>query len=615
MTKELHLFILWEKARGRQTEILNDIKQYLQILECYDVRWSKNKVTENFSRFYGQKLDSIAAKKKHCGGGRFLLITVLDNAPDYRLTETSRGHELVNVNMFALKEKYRKMTGGGHKIHATNSTTETDHDLTLLLGKNSADYLAALPKQRSTEIIMLNRDLTGAGGWQNLEEAFYVLNNTAPYVVLRNYETLPLEFDASKHGDIDILTVNPFNTALLLNAQKVFKEKYRVHYQTTVAGQPVRWDIRFLGDDYYCHAWEKEILDNRRLHKGIYIPDAENAFYSLAYHALYHKNKIAGDYYDKAARLLDDAGLTEDAAAIDVPCPFDAYFALLQKFMREKNYCFSTPRDKSVLHNPVLAEFEKCAAVLRGKFALTDVRPIMINHYGGSQYIYFRASDNGRPLFVKWGGIGDTCKNEFVYADKFYRLNPRNFVRPRFYRCDGAVKFVAMDYVEGVSLEKLLAESKITAEMQKELASQMKDIAATLLEARCVHRDIRPANFIWTTDRRLCLVDNQFTVSADKYRECKTIRDKPYIIGALGSRYALGKFKWDDMYSFGKMLRDLGLARQDDAAAFFAANCGKLRITLRRRKLVLLQKRLWKLLSRLLPRKAWRRAALQKIRA
>lgn len=615
MTKELHLFILWEKARGKQTEILNDIRQHLQILECYDIRWNKNKVSENFSRFYGQKLDSAKTKEKHCGGGRFLLVTVLDDAPDYRLTETSRGHELVNVNMFDLKEKYRAMTGGGHKIHATNSAAETNHDITLLLGKNSADYLAALPEQRNPGIIALNRDLTGADGWQNLEEAFYLLNNTTPYAVLRNYETLPQEFDASKHGDIDILTANPHNAALLLNARKVFREKYRVHYQTTVAGRPVRWDIRFLGDDYYCHAWEKEILDKRRLRNGIYVPDAENAFYSLVYHVLFHKSKIAEDYYDKAARLLDEAGLAKEAAAIDVPCPFDAYFPLLQKFMREKNYCFSAPQDKSVYRNPILTELEKDAAVLREKFALTDVRPIMINHYGGSQYIYFRASDNGRPLFVKWGGIGDTCKNEFIYADRLYRLNPRNFIRPHFYRCDGTVKCVAMDYVDGLSLDRLLAKGRIATEMQKVLASQMKDIAATLLEARCVHRDIRPANFIWTADKRLCLIDNQFTVSADKYRECGAVRSKPNIIAALGDKYALGRFKWDDMYSFGKMLREFGFARQDDAAAYFAANSGKLRIVLRRRKLVLLQKRLWKLLSCLLPFKSWRRKARQKIKA
>lgn len=615
MTKELHLFILWEKSRSQQTEILNDIKQHLQVLECYDIQWSKDKVSENFSRFYGQKLDSATDKKKHCGSGRFLLITVLDNAPDYRVTETSRGHELVNINIFNLKEKYRRMTGGGSKIHATNSAEETNHDITLLLGKNSIDYLATLPKQRNAEIITLNKDLTGADGWQNLEEAFYVLNNTVPYVILRNYEMLPREFDPSKHGDIDILTENPLNAALLLNAQKIFREKYRVHYQTMVAGRPVRWDIRFLGDDYYCHAWEKEILDKRRLRKGIYIPDAENAFYSLVYHALFHKSKIAEDYYDKTARLLDEAGLTKDAAAIDVPCPFDAYFSLLQKFMREKNYCFLEPQDKSVYCNPFLAELDKAAAVLREKFAMTDVRPIMINHYGGSQYIYFRALNNDRPLFVKWGGIGDTCKNEFIYTDKLYRLNPRNFTRPRFYRCDDAVKFVAMDYVDGISLEKFLNKGGITAEVQKALTSQMKDIAATLLEARCVHRDIRPANFIWTADRHLYLIDNQFTVSADKYRECRAVRNKPYIIAALGCKYALGKFKWDDMYSFGKMLRNFGLISQDDTAAYFAANKGKLRIFLRRRNLVLLQKHLWKLLSCLLPFKAWRQTARQKIKS
>lgn len=49
MTKELHLFILWEKARNKQEEIINDIKQHLKIIECYEILWSKNKVEYLYS--------------------------------------------------------------------------------------------------------------------------------------------------------------------------------------------------------------------------------------------------------------------------------------------------------------------------------------------------------------------------------------------------------------------------------------------------------------------------------------------------------------------------------------------------------------------------------------
>ena len=46
------------------------------------------------------------------------------------------------------KEKFRDLTGGGHKIHSTNSPLETNHDLTLLLGINYNDY----------EILLKNKD-------------------------------------------------------------------------------------------------------------------------------------------------------------------------------------------------------------------------------------------------------------------------------------------------------------------------------------------------------------------------------------------------------------------------------------------------------------------------
>ena len=147
MASELHLIILWARARYKEKEILTDIAANLKILECYDIAWSKKFVANNFSRFYGVKLDSRSSKEKECGSGRFLLITVLDENPKYDFIKTSRGFENVNTNLFFLKEKYRAWTRGGHKIHATNSVAETNHDLSLLLGKNSADYLLNAPEK------------------------------------------------------------------------------------------------------------------------------------------------------------------------------------------------------------------------------------------------------------------------------------------------------------------------------------------------------------------------------------------------------------------------------------------------------------------------------------
>lgn len=83
MGKELHLIILWERARYKEKEILEDIQKHLKIIECYNIAWSKENVANNFTRFYGVKLPSHSCKEKECCIGRFLLITVLDEKPKY----------------------------------------------------------------------------------------------------------------------------------------------------------------------------------------------------------------------------------------------------------------------------------------------------------------------------------------------------------------------------------------------------------------------------------------------------------------------------------------------------------------------------------------------------
>lgn len=66
-------------------------------------------------------------------------------------------------------------------------------------------------------------------------------------------------------------------------------------------------------------------------------------------------------------------------------------------------------------------------------------------------------------------GMPDTCKNEFIYAKRFYELNPFNFIKPWYYKYDGDKKFIAMDYVDGDLLESIL--EKIHLPKQKKINS------------------------------------------------------------------------------------------------------------------------------------------------
>ena len=81
MKEELHLFIIWENARNKQEEIIKDIKENFEIINIYDICWSKDKFSNNLSRFYGTNLPKGSGKEQHCGNGNFLLIIIKDLKP------------------------------------------------------------------------------------------------------------------------------------------------------------------------------------------------------------------------------------------------------------------------------------------------------------------------------------------------------------------------------------------------------------------------------------------------------------------------------------------------------------------------------------------------------
>lgn len=347
---ELHLFILWEYSRHLEQEILAEISQGAEIVLVQPIVWSSQKVAENFSRFYGIKLPDNAAKIRECGRGEFLLVVVNDHQPNYALRNTTRGEATVNINIFDLKEKFRTQTGGGSKIHATNSTTESRRDLFLLLGKTYEDIQDTYCKTPSkTKQDVLVQDIIGAKKWINLSQVFLALNNCSDYVVLRNFECLPENYAMENHGDIDILVERSEEAALLLNAKKVFNDPHRRHYEVRISGSMIPFDIREIGDFYYDENLEKRMLKERVLAKNLfYRPSDSVYFYTLAYHALIHKKSISIDYRERLTSLSSDINkkISFDSVSFEKDL-----LDLLVDFFSENGYRFTRPIDKSVFFN------------------------------------------------------------------------------------------------------------------------------------------------------------------------------------------------------------------------------------------------------------------------
>ena len=143
---ETHLLVLWPAARVKEREILDDVARHVDVVAVRELAWPVPP-EEGFKKFYGAKLEVASGKVASCGGGAFLLVVVKDRKPRYGMMETSRGCERVNLRLFAMKSRYRRWTGGGHKVHASNTPEEARRDLFLLTGYTAAEWSSGNPPQ------------------------------------------------------------------------------------------------------------------------------------------------------------------------------------------------------------------------------------------------------------------------------------------------------------------------------------------------------------------------------------------------------------------------------------------------------------------------------------
>lgn len=572
LNSELHLMVLWANARYKQEEIIKDLKKSsLQILECIEITWSPEKVSNNFTRFYGVKLTDGSFKEVECGTGSFLLITLLDKNPKYEETKTSRGIERVNINLFELKKRYREWTKGGHKIHATNSPSETNHDITLLLGKNYKDYLKTAPQAWNGEIKKIQRDLSGCNGWNNLQELFYTLNATVNYVVLRGQEYINSPKTKIDHEiDIDLFTSEYDNLAFLINGHPEINKR-RPHYNTKIGNDYIYLDVWSDKNSYYDENWQKEFLAKRKLVSETYYElDDENKFYELVYHSLIHKPQLKKLYYTNALELYNKI-FNDFSRLKQYSQPFDLYCQLLAEFMCSHNYKFVRPKDETVFYNEILIRVSEDIKLLSEIFNIKNLHPFMVDKVGNSGYCYYTGEKNNKKVFIKSGGYGDSAKNEFEITQKLYDLNHENFLEPIASEISENHKFILFDFVEGKSLGDL--KKSLGSEQKKDIVRQLENIAHSLLKAKIVHRDIRPDNFILTKNNQLKLIDMQWAVRADDYVEDVYVKRHIESFSYLGSNYALAQYCWDDMYSLNKMISELG-----ENCPFITENLGKLRV-------------------------------------
>jgi len=368
MNEQLYLFIIWEKSRYKSDLIIDDIKTRFVIKEIFEIKWSKEYFLNNLIRFYGNSLPDVKKKALLSGTGPFLLIIIQDQNPNFIDDVGIYGKLKINENMSKNKEKYRKWIGEKYSIHGSISEKETNHDLTLLLGKTSFEIVNELPIHWDGSIKKLELDLFGHGEWNDMPQFLKMLNGTIKYSILRNFEDLPEKFSSDEHNDIDILTNDSIIVPYVCMTSGNTPPKEKLPGSIRIGEKIALIDWKHPGDKYYDKRWYEDILKRVVLHKkGFYVPSPEDYFYTLFYHAIFHKKKISNDYMKKLLKLANELNITKISE--EMLNDFDLSKKFIENYIHKMKYRHT---DSSIYK---LTNNELIRLIKTAKFFVAQVLP------------------------------------------------------------------------------------------------------------------------------------------------------------------------------------------------------------------------------------------------
>jgi hypothetical protein len=343
LRSEPHCFVLWKA--GEHVSIQNEISKTFDILRAIVY------TPEIFSKLGGDTRTIL--NKFYCGhpcpctqGDRgrtpFVLYFVLDKEPRYETrTNPFRGtRETGNVNVFDLKTRLRGGRDGC--LHGSASIQECYDILESLTTRAEGVPKSYWRCWRPTFV--------------SVAEFFEHLNGVAglDYLVLRNFDGL-VRNEADQRPNIHIL-VNDFYLFKRASGAIGYTHKsvkragpaleyggYKVAGHVAIGCHEFKINIQFVGDGYYCEQWERDMLAGRIRLGSIFVPDAENLFYSLLFHALVHKRSLSDGYRQVLSEIASSIGLDGELAQSD-----KQLWAWLDGFIRDKGYEYVRPKDLSI---------------------------------------------------------------------------------------------------------------------------------------------------------------------------------------------------------------------------------------------------------------------------
>ncbi|MFK7903361.1 MAG: RIO1 family regulatory kinase/ATPase [Nitratireductor sp.] len=347
---EPHCFVLWDTEEEKQVEAT--ISKSFTIVQKIRYHTNSTKLLgphrlDFLYKFYHGRVSKHGNKAKD----PFTVFVVFDQKPKYEVRKNvfNGDENVLNVNTFDFLQKIRK--GRTSFLHGSDCIQE------------SFDNLEALCMYDTN--IPLKYWYEWRPKFNSIDEFFERLNQekSLKYVVLRNFEDLLLNTTPANGGDIDLL-VNDFYLFKRLTGAIGTKHKaslsyrngadaveyggYKVAAKVSIEGTEVPIDIRYVGDNYYEKQWEVDILKTRQSVKSFYIPNKEHFFYTLLYHALVHKKKLSKKYRNL---LSEKAKEIKGISQINASTTDETYWAILDSFLKNKNYNYVRPDELSIPFN------------------------------------------------------------------------------------------------------------------------------------------------------------------------------------------------------------------------------------------------------------------------
>ena len=535
-TSSIHLLVIWSKAHQHQKAIEKDILESFECLKKIQVQWDRSLYKANYRCFYAYSLkdntpkevDSILRQKINgCGNGPFWVYIIKDNNPKPQKSEVTA--EIINANAYNFKMKWRNIVGGS-RIHCSDNEYETNRNLSVLFGHSLSEI--------KENINILNfsyhkQNCLGVNGFSSLASLFFLLNNNIKYCILRNFENIFSQPSSSYHNDIDLLVEHKNFIIYLTGARPVYPDYYRVLHTITIAHKKTFFDFRYLGDNYYDYKWEKNILNHRIFQENtFFIPNQQNHFFCLLYHALIQKKAIAPDYITRLNSYSHQT-INQD---LDLPSTAKS-LEILDKFISHNDYSYTKPTDASVYFNhqniKQTQSYQQFGIPLKNSYALDD-----------KGNIYYTSIFTKDGIFIKKASQ-EILENEFRFLEQ---LKESSYF-PKIIRYSS--NKLEITSVPGITLQTFIGtHQKFSLNQQKKFLIGIINILESLYSNRIIHRDFTPSNILIDTENDECnvhLIDFGWAIQYDEESSAITP------IG-LGSSYRHNGY-YSDAYAFAQILK------------------------------------------------------------